>query len=120
MRAAWLLPLCLVVAGCGSDTATKPASTPTATARPAVVEVDMRHNRFLPHRIVVQLGQTVRWVNRDAVAHTVASQDLHLASEAINGGTSYTYRAGRTGKFAYFCTIHIGQTGVLVVAKAPG
>jgi plastocyanin len=120
MRAVWLLPLCLAVAGCGDNAAVKSASTPTATATPAVVEVDMRHNRFLPHRIVVRPGQTVKWVNRDAVAHTVASQDLHLSSEAIKGGGTYTYRARRAGKFAYFCTIHIGQTGVLVVEKPPG
>ena len=118
MRAAWLLPLCLVVAGCGEETATKPARTPTET--PAVVEVDMRDNRFVPRRIVVSPGQTVKWVNRDAVAHTVASQDLHLSSEAIRGGATYRYRARLTGTFAYFCTIHIGQTGVLVVMKAPG
>jgi plastocyanin len=122
MRAVWLLPLCLAVTGCGGAAAKKPASTPaaTATATPAVVEVDMRHNRFRPHRIVVRPGQTVKWLNRDAVAHTVASQDLHLSSEAIQGGETYTYRARRTGTFAYFCTIHAGQTGVLVVAKAPG
>jgi plastocyanin len=120
MRAAWLLPLCLVLAGCGDEATTKPASTPAATATAAVVEVDMRDNRFLPHRIVVSPGQTVRWVNRDAVAHTVASQDLHLSSEAIKGGGTYRHRARRIGTFAYFCTIHIGQTGVLVVKKAPG
>jgi plastocyanin len=117
MRARLLLALCLVVAGCGDDAATKPATEPAATARAAVVEVDMRHNRFLPHRIVVHPGQTVLWRNRDRVAHTVASQDLHLASEAILAGDTYTYRAGRTGSFDYFCTIHAGQTGVLVVEK---
>jgi plastocyanin len=118
MRCVWLLPLCLVLAGCGDEAATKPARTPTAT--PAVVEVDMRHNRFVPHRIVVSPGQTVKWVNRDAVAHTVASQDLHLSSDAVKAGQTYSYRAARTGRFAYFCTIHFGQTGVLEVAEAPG
>lgn len=117
MRARLLLALCLVVAGCGDDAATKPAATPVATTRATVVEVDMRNNRFVPHRIVVHRGQTVRWHNSDRVAHTVASQDLHLASEAIVGGDTYTYRAGRTGSFDYFCTIHAGQTGVLVVEK---
>jgi plastocyanin len=118
MRSLWLLPFCLVLAGCGDEAATKPARTPTAT--PPVVEVDMRHNRFVPHQIVVSPGQTVKWVNRDAVAHTVASQDLRLSSEAIKAGETYSYRTREAGRFAYYCTIHFGQTGVLEVAKAPG
>jgi plastocyanin len=75
----------------------------------------MRHNRFVPARVVVRLGETVRWTNRDATAHTVASQDLRLASDAIGPGATFAYRPRRRGRFRYFCTIHAGQNGVLVV-----
>src|SRR3954447_11453873 len=81
----------------------------------ATVGVTMRHNRFHPHQVVVRLGQTVRWTNRDSVAHTVASAKLRLSSEAIRAGRSSPPRPRRRARFAYYCTIHFGQTGVLVV-----
>jgi plastocyanin len=111
MRAALLAAACLAAAGCGG--APKPAAT--APERPAAVRVEMRDNRFIPRRIVVRLGQAVRWTNRDAVAHTVASRDLQLSSEGIEGGENFGYRPLRAGRFRYYCTIHAGQTGVLVV-----
>ena len=117
-RAVLLAAVCLAAAsGCGGDGGAEPAATAAASApaRPAIVDVAMRHNRFRPHRIVVRLGQAVRWTNRDAVAHTVASQDLKLSSEAIRAGQTFRYRPRRRGRFAYFCTIHAGQTGVLIV-----
>jgi plastocyanin len=117
MRTVLLAAVCLAVAGCGdaAKPTAAPAPTPAATAAPATVDVGMQANRFLPHRVVVGLGQTVRWTNGDAVVHTVASQDLRIASEGIRPGTTFTYRPKRAGRFAYYCTIHAGQTGVLLV-----
>jgi plastocyanin len=119
MRTLLLLAaLGTALAGCGGAAAPAQAPSPTSTAAAtpsATVSVSMRHNRFGPHTVVVRLGQTVRWTNHDAVAHTVASSQLRLASEAIPGSATFTYRPRRRGRFAYFCTIHAGQTGVLVV-----
>jgi len=108
--------LCSLLAACGGA-ADPPAKPAGARARPASVRVHMAHNRFLPHRITVHLGQTVRWTNSDAVAHTVASQTLRVSSEAIGPGKTFTYRPRRTGSFRYFCTIHFGQTGRLIVVR---
>lgn len=121
MRWIVLAALCLTaLAGCGSsDSSPSPASAtpdPTATAADAkVVNVTMRNIKFVPPTITVKLGQTVRWTNDDSVAHTVASSKLRLASEAIPGGGKFTYRPRKRGRFPYFCTIHAGQTGVLIV-----
>lgn len=111
VRAILLTALCVTTVGCGGEA--RPAATPTPTA--TVLSADMSHNRFVPVRLALRLGQTVRWTNRDAVAHTVASQDLHLSSEAIRSHQTFTYRPRRTGRFTYYCTIHAGQTGVLIV-----
>jgi plastocyanin len=75
----------------------------------------MRHVRFTPARIVIHLGQTVRWTNRDHVFHTVAAQSPTIASEAIGFDKSYSYRPRRRGTIRYFCTIHANQNGVIVV-----
>jgi plastocyanin len=75
----------------------------------------MRNIKFVPARTVVRLGQTVRWTNDDQTTHTVASSALRIASEGIGPGETYAYRPTRRGRFAYFCTIHAGQSGVLIV-----
>jgi plastocyanin len=75
----------------------------------------MRDIKFVPARVTATVGQTVRWTNRDTVVHTVASAKLGIASEGITRGHSYAYRATKPGTFPYYCTIHAGQTGVLVV-----
>ena len=117
MLAAMLLAVCLTLAACGGSSQPAATGTPTATATRAgaVVPVVMTNNRFAPRRLVARLGQAVRWTNRDGVAHTVASQDLRLSSEAIGPGETFTHRPRSAGSFEYFCTIHFGQTGRLVV-----
>ena len=109
-----VLIMLVVVAGCGGDDK-PPAATPTPATVVPVVPVAMRNIKFVPARITVKVGQTVRWTNHDKVVHTVASAKLKLASEGIEDGQSYQYRATRPGTFPYYCTIHAGQTGVLVV-----
>jgi plastocyanin len=111
MRPIVFAALCLAVAACGGGAPAKPTPTPA----PALVQVAMRNIKFMPARVVVHVGQTVRWTNDDQTTHTVASSKLRIASEGIPPGATYTYRPRRRGRFPYFCTIHAGQTGVLIV-----
>jgi plastocyanin len=112
MRVLRLAVLGLAIAACGCGSSA-PAPSPSPTA--AVVQVAIRDNRFLPHRIVARRGELIRWTNHGAAAHTVASARLRLSSEAIRPGRQFAYRPTRAGRFAYYCTIHAGQTGILVV-----
>jgi plastocyanin len=109
--------LCAAALALGASSPTSSAGT-AATASPAgakPVRVVMRKNRFHPRRAVLRLGRTVRWVNRDKTVHTVVSADLDISSDGIRGGRTFSYRPRRRGTFDYFCTIHAGQEGVLVV-----
>jgi plastocyanin len=119
MRVLILAAVCFAAGSCGGSTPERaPSSTPTV--RPAraprdVVQIEIKNIRFRPERVVVQLGQTVRWTNHDSVAHTVAAQTPAFVSEAITPGQTYGYRPPRKGTIQYFCTIHANQNGVLVV-----
>lgn len=90
-----------------------PASRPGAT-------VTMKNLRFRPGAVSVEVGQAVRFVNRDDVAHTVF-QDLGARSGVIPAVDSKRILPGETFEFvprthglvAYICTLHptvmIGQ-----------
>jgi Plastocyanin len=90
-----------------------PASRPGAT-------VTMKDLRFRPGAVSVEVGQAVRFVNRDDVAHTVF-QDLGARSGVIPAVDSKRILPGETFEFvprthglvAYICTLHptvmIGQ-----------
>ena len=47
-------------------------SEPTATGR---LEVALWDHKFNPKELVVPVGSTVTWINRDVVAHTVTSSE---------------------------------------------
>lgn len=88
-----------------------PASAPPDD--PNVTTVDMRNIAFMPPAVTIKTGQTVRWVNRDLVPHTVTSGspgDPNIGSEfqsgniLLNGTFEHTFN--EPGVFVYFCEIH--------------
>jgi plastocyanin len=119
-RSTILVLLALLAGGCGGGDPER-APTPAATPRPTadtVARVTIRGIAFLPHRLVVHAGQTVRWTNEDAVVHTVAANTgADFSSEGLDHGDTFEFRATKPGAIAYFCTIHAGQTGTLVVVR---
>ena len=79
---ACLAVTALSIAGCGADDGTSGSTqTPTqqektttqAEAVPAVVSVSIGDNFYKPKDVTIQVGQSVKWKNNGAVAHTVTS-----------------------------------------------
>jgi plastocyanin len=80
------------------------------------VSVAIRDIEFMPRRVTVRVGPTVRWTNQDVVAHTVAANTgADFSSEALDRGDTFELRPDAAGAIPYFCTNHAGQTGTLVV-----
>jgi len=102
------------VAASSASSGSQAPSQARAAAQGSVVKVRMRRNRFRPHRVVVRLGQRVRWINRDPRVHTVTSDRLGI-NKVVRRRKTFTFRPRKRGRFAYFCLIHANQTGVLVV-----
>jgi plastocyanin len=114
---------CLALAGCGGGddggSGGGPASTIPAggaTASGNVVTVSMRNIKFVPHDVTAKAGQTIRWTNDDAVAHTVTARSgASFDSGTVSPGKTFTTKVVKTGKIAYVCQIHPGQTGTITV-----
>jgi plastocyanin len=71
---------------------------------------------FKPARLVVHIGDTVAWVNKDFVDHTATATNgaFDLATPK---GRTVTQRMTKAGEYAYVCRLHPNMTGVIVVEK---
>lgn len=99
---------------------TQPTETPAATEAPGQVEVVMRNVAFDPQEITVPVGTTVVWRNEDAFAHTVTSGTRGdptglFDSGNVAGGGSFEFTFEEPGTYEYFCRIHPGMDGTIIV-----
>ncbi|MCL6650137.1 MAG: hypothetical protein K6U89_17635, partial [Chloroflexi bacterium] len=93
----------------------------SAAAQAVTVRAQLQGDRFVfnPMTVTVPVGTTVTWVS-DAARHTVTSTDGGpLNSPLFGPGESYSYRFTTPGTYNYTCTVHINQTGVVIVTAAP-
>jgi plastocyanin len=80
------------------------------------VKVDLRDLCFTPTVIRVQPGQSVTWTNRDDTAHTVTGVAGRWGGyDELGLNDAVTYRFQSSGVFPYFCVIHPGMVGAVVV-----
>ena len=116
----------------GSDSTSRTgASAPAQGADTATVAV--RTFKYLPPRIEVAAGTTITWTNEDGTAHTVTSgipreQGVPGVSEGTDArpdglfdgeltkkGSTFELVLEEPGTFPYFCEIHAGMEGEVVV-----
>ena len=86
---------------------------------------------FDPKEVRVAEGQTVTWVGGDNITHVLVEGDYTVGSDGLrteesddkafnlrltkkDQKVSYTY--DKPGTFTYFCTIHKGMNGAVVVS----
>jgi plastocyanin len=87
---------------------------PTAAETGIAVEVRIVDYKFTDS-ITVTTGQTVRWTNADAVAHTVTFDRGATSSQELAQGATFVVRFDTPGRFAYHCTPHPFMKGVVIV-----
>ena len=97
--------------------ATQPAAQTgnTPPAAPAEVVVILQNFAFNPNSLIVPVGTTVRFINRDSVAHTVTSDTGAFDSGTLDSGAEFTFTFDQTGTYAYHCRPHRNMTGTITV-----
>ncbi len=70
---------------------------------------------FDPPPSNLKVGDTVVWVNRDTVLHSVTARD-HSFDLRINPGKSARLTVEKAGRFPFDCLFHTAMRGTLVVA----
>jgi plastocyanin len=85
------------------------------SADSAVATVQIRMIAFTPGEVRIRRGQTVEWINRDPIAHTVTAESGEWGSELLEEGGRYSRRFDAPGRYSYYCTPHPQMRGVVIV-----
>lgn len=85
----------------------------TAAGVPVTAIVHMKRLRFSPPQVSIDLGQAVRFVNDDNVAHTVlqdfgprSGEVAAVDSDRILPGETFEFVPRAVGLVSYVCTLH--------------
>jgi len=99
--------------------ATSPAPSPVIAPSPApspAAIVHITNYAFVAQALSVHPGDTVLFVNDDAVAHTVTARNRSFDSGDIANGASWSHTFANVGTYAYFCRYHTFMSGTVTVA----
>lgn len=74
---------------------------------------------YAPAELTIEVGDTVTWTNRDAVAHTATDVGGAWDTGLLEEGESASITFTAAGTYDYLCTPHPSMTGrIVVVATA--
>lgn len=82
---------------------------------PGTNEVFIEMNSFSPSSLTISAGTTVVWTNKDAVTHTVTSDNGTFDSGDMGKNTTFSNTFSTVGTFRYHCRIHSGMKGTIIV-----
>ena len=88
--------------------------TGLARADPKIHHVEITNFEFSPKWQEVHSGDTVIFVNKDIVPHTVTALDGSLNSGDLLTGDRWSMEVTSTGAFDYFCEHHPVMRGTLM------
>jgi plastocyanin len=130
---AAVIAIGLTAAACAKDAAPNTEQTrDRAGSGPSADVVTLEGLSFTPKQLTVAVGTTVRWANQDPVQHTVTSgtkgtEGVPGVSKGKNDrpdgvfdhelvpDASFSFTFDKPGTYDYFCRIHGGMTGTVVV-----
>ncbi len=92
----------------------------TPSVKAEVIEVEIFKSTFIPAVVKVKSGDTVKWVNKEEVLHTVTSGKSPIHDEKFNVSflvKEYEVKIDEpAGVIDYYCAIHNAtMRGVIVV-----
>lgn len=93
------------------------AAEPADGTEGRVVEIEMSELAFGTEELRVPAGTTVRWVNRDPVAHTATADDGRWGSPLIGPGETFAHTFSEPGRHPYHCSPHPFMEGVIIVTE---
>jgi plastocyanin len=114
MGTAFLITILTILNGCSKSSAYNNPDT-GGTVGPGTNEVWIQGSVYNPATITVTAGTTIKWTNKDAIAHTVTSDGGLFDSGSIASGGTTSIQFNNTGTFPYHCAVHPGMKASVIV-----
>jgi len=87
--------------------------TPSASSQNTV---EIKDFKFVSNKITIKQGETITWINKDSMVHTVTSDSgSELDSLSLSQGQTYSYTFNSVGTFDYHCTFHSSMKAKIIV-----
>lgn len=81
----------------------------------ADIKADIKGMAFNPGTITIAVGDTITFTNRDGAPHTATAKDGSFTTATLRKNKSETLSFNTAGTYAFFCKIHPGMKGTIVV-----
>lgn len=129
LAAAVALAVLLTTAACGGSSGAGSSSAPATTKGAASVNTALL--KFDPQEVRIKVGQTVTWIGGDNITHVLVQGTYDVGADSLRTkenddktfslkltkkGQQVSHTYDQAGTFTYFCTIHKGMNGTVVVS----
>jgi plastocyanin len=92
------------------------AATPVPSPMPSPVSIiHIKNFAFVPESVTIPAGSTVKFVEDDAVPHTVTATDGSFDSGNLDQKQTWTHTFTKVGTYNYLCTYHTYMKGKIVI-----
>ncbi|MGE5458403.1 MAG: cupredoxin family copper-binding protein [Methanococcaceae archaeon] len=116
---AFLMTIYVLLAGCSKDNSYGENTSGNNGGQPGANEVWIQGMAFNPASITVTAGTTIKWTNKDGVAHTVTADDNSFDSGNIATNGTFSHTFSTAGTISYYCKIHPMMKASVVVSSNP-
>jgi plastocyanin len=125
----------IACSGGGSDDGATGTGDGPADGTSTEVAAEITAFQFEPNPLEIKTGTTVEWTNNDNIDHTVTSgEQREQGVPGVSGSKdakpdgvfrgvlaqkneTFSFTFDEAGTFAYFCEIHAGMTGEVIVTN---
>jgi len=113
-----LVMMSVMMLGCTTAPPTTTVEAPAADSTPTVITevfpVIVEGFEFQPTDLEITVGETVEWINKDGVPHTITF-DQGLVDENLATGGMVQYTFTQPGEYSYFCQFHPQMRGTVII-----
>jgi plastocyanin len=83
-------------------------------------DIEISNYAFNPSEITINIGDIVRWTNKDGASHTATADNSSFNSGYLSTNSTFQFTFTLTGTYNYHCMLHPYMTGMIIVTAPTG